>query len=274
MELVEKLRACFFGSCFKGDTRNRLGGAKIFCVNRLSLTLNRAFSLTWPVARQIYYNKRKRKQEWRGLVWDANMAAVLLLWDWPILQTWLKVLKGPEGCIGSQKPIDERNNTVTSQRGGLEKFSTVTFSFRSIGLIAAVCMQTASLLSLVNTYDRCKNYREEPRCPKTPKFPSFLVSRIVCRGYSTLHVLDWPRTERNPLRNLFDQRTVLLWTTRPSANKGPGLLCCARRGLGRGHKKTRSLTDGIFPSFLILMKLMFYGISFSKKVFHIRKQLR
>ena len=135
-------------------------------------------------------------------------------------------------------------------------------------------MQTASLLSLVNTYNSYQNYCEEPRCPKTPKFPSFLVSRIVCLGYSTLHFIYWTRTERNPLRHFCDQRTVLLWTTRPSANKGPGLLCSARRGLGRGHKKTRSLTDGIFLSFLILMKLMFYGISFSKKVLHIRKQLR
>ena len=168
------------------------------------------------------------------------MASVLLLWGWPILQTWLQVLKGPEGCIGSQKPVDERNNTVTSQYGCLGKFSTVTFQFSLYRLIAAVCMQTASLLSLVNTYDRCKNYCEEPRCPKTPKFPSFLVSCIVCLGYSTLHFIDWNRTERNPLWNLFEQRTVLLWTTRPSANKGPGLFCSARRRLGRGHKKTRS----------------------------------
>ena len=116
----------------------------------------------------------------------------------------------------------------------------MTFTSRSIGLIAAVCMQTASLLSLVNTCNPFKNYWEEPRCPKTPKFPSFLVSRIVCLAYSTLHFIDWTRTERNTLRHLCDQRTVLLWTTRPFANKGPGLLCSARRRLGRGHKKTRS----------------------------------
>ena len=38
--------------------------------------------------------------------------------------------------------------------------------------------------------------------------------------------------------------------------------------------RKRAVTDGIFRSFLILMKLMFYGISFSKKVLHIREQLR
>ena len=169
------------------------------------------------------------------------MATVFwLVWDWPIFRNWLQALKGPEGCIASYKLVDVRNNTVTSQHGGLEKFSTVTFTSRSIGLIAAVCMQTASLLTLVNTYNPYQNYCEEPRCPKTPKFPSFLVSRIVCLGYSTLHFIDWTRTERNPLRHLYDQRTVLRWTTRPSANKGPGLLCSARRGLGRGHKKRRS----------------------------------
>ena len=103
-----------------------------------------------------------------------------------------------------------------------------------------VCKKTASLLTLVNTYNPYQNYCEEPRGPKTPKFPSFLVSRIVCLGYSTLHFIDWTLTERNPLRHLYDQRTVLRWTTRPSANKGPGLLCSARRGLGRGHKKRRN----------------------------------
>ena len=65
MELVEKLRACFFGSCFKGDTRSRFRGAKYFVST--DLNLNRAFLHTWPVARKIYYSKRKRKQEKRGL---------------------------------------------------------------------------------------------------------------------------------------------------------------------------------------------------------------
>ena len=55
MELVGKLRACFF-SCFcKGDARSRLGGAKYFVST--DLNLNRAFLLTWPVARKIYYSK-------------------------------------------------------------------------------------------------------------------------------------------------------------------------------------------------------------------------
>ena len=65
------------------------------------------------------------------------MAAIFwLVWDWPILRTWLQVLKGPEGCIASYKLVDVRNNTVTSQHGGLEKFWTVTFTSRSIGLMA------------------------------------------------------------------------------------------------------------------------------------------
>ena len=57
MELVGKLRACFFSW--------RLGGAKYFVST--DLNLNRAFLLTWPVARKIYYSKRKDKQEKRGL---------------------------------------------------------------------------------------------------------------------------------------------------------------------------------------------------------------
>ena len=205
MELiVGKLRACFFSCSCKGDPRSRLGGPKYFVST--DLNLNRAL-LTWPVARKICYSKRKgKKKREKGLVWDTNMAAVFwLVWDWPILGTWLQVLKGPEGCIASFKLVDVRNNTVTSQRGGLEKFSTLTFTSRSIGLIAAVCMQTATLLSLVNTYNPYQNYCEEPRCPKTPKFPSFLISRIVCLGYSILHFIDWTRTERNPLRHLCDQ---------------------------------------------------------------------
>ena len=73
MELVGKLRACFFSCSCKGGARSRLGGAKYFVST--DLNLNRAFSLTWPVARQIYYNERKHKQEKRVLDWDANMAA-------------------------------------------------------------------------------------------------------------------------------------------------------------------------------------------------------
>ena len=77
----------------------------------------------------------------------------------------LQALKGPEGCIASYKLVDVRNNAVTSQHGGSEKFSTVTFTSRSIGLTAAVCMQTASLLTLVNTYNQDVQKRQ-----------SFLVS--------------------------------------------------------------------------------------------------
>ena len=46
----------------------------------------RVFSLTWPASVQIYWNKRKRLHKEKsstakGLVWDTNMAAVLLFWD-------------------------------------------------------------------------------------------------------------------------------------------------------------------------------------------------
>ena len=68
MELVGKLRACFF-SC-------RLGGAKYFVST--DLNLNRVFLPSWPVARKIYYSKRKgKKKREKGLVWDTNMATVL-----------------------------------------------------------------------------------------------------------------------------------------------------------------------------------------------------
>ena len=33
--------------------------------------------------------------------------------------------------------------------------------------------------------------------PKATKFPSFLVSKIVCLAYTTLHFIDGTRTERN-----------------------------------------------------------------------------
>ena len=78
VEIVRKnLRACFFGFSCKGDTRSRLGGAKSFVST--DLNLNRAFLLTWPVARQIYYNKRKYKQEKKRVVWNINIATVLLV---------------------------------------------------------------------------------------------------------------------------------------------------------------------------------------------------
>ena len=44
------------------------GGAQYFVSTDSILNrLVRAFSLTWPVARQTYYSKRRRKQETRGL---------------------------------------------------------------------------------------------------------------------------------------------------------------------------------------------------------------
>ena len=133
-------------------------------------------------------------------------------------------------------------------------------------LIAAVCVQTARLLLLVNTYIPYKNYCEGPRCPKTPKFPSFLVSRIIYQAYSTLHFIDWTHTERKTWRHLYDQRTVLRWTTHSSANKGPGLLCSARGGLGRGHREiaqlpmetVRMLTAVFVKLVLIFLKLLIF----------------
>ena len=46
----------------------------------------RAFSLTWPAAIQIYWNKRKRLLRKKSstptvFVWNINIAAVLLFWD-------------------------------------------------------------------------------------------------------------------------------------------------------------------------------------------------
>ena len=47
---------------------------------------NRSFSLTWPAAMQIYWNKRKFLHKKRssltptGLVWYTKMAAVSLFW--------------------------------------------------------------------------------------------------------------------------------------------------------------------------------------------------
>jgi len=46
-----------------------------------------AFSLTWPAAMQIYWNKQKKVFTYEkssiptGLVWYTNMAAVPLLWN-------------------------------------------------------------------------------------------------------------------------------------------------------------------------------------------------
>ena len=149
MELVEKLRACFFVCSWRGYARSRLGGAKYFASN--DLNLNRVFSFivnindrlsaatrisaaallqinasppinhssiiygTWPVARQIYHDKWKRKQEKRGLVWDTNMGVVLLVSGTPILWTWLQLLKVPEGCLFKQPLASRRakHRTVT-----------------------------------------------------------------------------------------------------------------------------------------------------------------
>ena len=79
MELVGKLRACFFSCPCKGGTRSRLGGPKYFVST--DLNLNKAFLLTWPVARKIYYSKRKRKQEKRGLFGIPR---------WPPFSDWFR----------------------------------------------------------------------------------------------------------------------------------------------------------------------------------------
>ena len=114
----------------------------------------------------------------------------------------------------------------------------MTFAVRSIDWIADVCMQATSLLSTVNTHYR--NYCKEPRCPK--RFPSFLVSCIVCLAYSTLHFIDRTRTESKKWRHLFDQRTDLGWTTRPSA-KDRVFIVMLRGDWGEGTRK-RSGIDG------------------------------
>ena len=46
---------------------------------RSSSSLYRAFSLKWTASMQSYWNKRKRSTP-KGLVWNTNMAAVLLFW--------------------------------------------------------------------------------------------------------------------------------------------------------------------------------------------------
>ena len=57
------------------------GVAQYFVLTDLNLNrLIRAFSLTWSVARQIYYSKRRRKQEKRGLY--ACLLAVALPTSW------------------------------------------------------------------------------------------------------------------------------------------------------------------------------------------------
>ena len=70
MELVEKLGICFFGCSCRGDARSRLGGGGAKYFVSTDLNLNRLFLLTWPVARKIYYSKRKgkkkEKKDWFG----------------------------------------------------------------------------------------------------------------------------------------------------------------------------------------------------------------
>ena len=239
MELVGKLRACFFSCPCKGGTRSRLGGPKYFVST--DLNLNRAL-LTWPVARKIWYSKRKGKKKKRekGLVWETNMATVLwLVWAWPILRTWLQVLKGPEGCIASYKLVDVRNNTVTSQHGGLGKFSTVTFTSRSIGLIAMHASKLQVFFPLLTPVAlieiTVKNQDVQNRQN---------VSRIVCLAYSTLQLSDWTHIERNAL-STFVRSTYssdLHWTTLPSA-KDRVFFVLLGGDWGEGTGK-RAVTDG------------------------------
>ena len=64
IDIVENCVLDSFVVLEKG-TRSRLGGggAQYFVSTDLNLNrLVRAFSLAWPVPRQIYYGKRRRKQ--------------------------------------------------------------------------------------------------------------------------------------------------------------------------------------------------------------------
>ena len=59
---------------------------------------NRAFSLTWPVSMQVYGNKRKCSQKKKsstptGLVWNTNMAVVLLFWNTNMAVRWKRSIK-------------------------------------------------------------------------------------------------------------------------------------------------------------------------------------
>ena len=101
-------------------------------------------------------------------------------------------------------------------------------------------MQATSLLSTVNTHYR--NYCKEPRCPKRQ---TFLVSWYHASSVwltATLHFIDRTRTERKKWRHLFDQRTDLGWTTRPSA-KDRVFIVMLRGDWEEGTRK-RSGIDG------------------------------
>ena len=168
------------------------------------------------------------------------MATVFwLVWDWPTLRTWLQVLKGPEGCIASYKLVDVRNNTVTSQHGGLGKFSSVTFTSRSIGLIAMHASKLQVFFPLLTPVAlieiTVKNQDVQNRQN---------VSRIVCLAYSTLQLSDWTHIERNALSTFVRSTSSsdLHWTTLPSA-KDRVFFVLLGGDWGEGTRK-RAVTDG------------------------------
>ena len=64
-----------------------------------------------------------------------------------------------------------RNNTVTSLHGGLEKFSTVTFTSRSIGLIAMYARQLQVFLRLLTPITLIKITVKNQDVQKRQSFP-------------------------------------------------------------------------------------------------------
>ena len=71
------------------------------------------------------------------------------------------------------------------------------------------------------------------------------------------------------MKTLVRSTYCLAMKTRPSANKGPGLLFSARGGLGRGHREIAQLTMGtvrmltaVFVKLvLIFLKLLIFNVA-------------
>ena len=121
----------------------------------------------------------------------------------------------------------------------LRKFSTVTFTSRSIGLIAMYASKLQVFFRLLTPVAlieiTVKNQDVQNRQN---------VSRIVCLAYSTLQLSDWTRIERNAL-STFVRSTYssdLHWTTLPSA-KDRVFFVLLGGDWGEGTRK-RAVTDG------------------------------
>ena len=151
------------------------------------------------------------------------------------------MLKGPQSCIASYKLEDLRNNTVTSQHGGLILDCHLYFSLDRRN--SDVCKQATSLLPLVNTCSSHRNYCEEPRCPKSPKFPSFLVSVSFIWLIEHSETLLIELTERNTQRHLCDQRTSYDEQPAPPQIKDRVFFVLLGGDWGEGTRK-RAVTDG------------------------------